>query len=220
MKKLFRNKVFIAFLILFMGFITFLIWNLTKSIEANGFISISEIEADEIFKNVYLKNDSVVGESVLITYDKNNQNISNYVMLRFTNDKPVDELLNKSSFDRRKKLYSQGFSNFIFWNYPNTSEKIDFKYHYTNIPILQEELSDTVLVLNFDNTNIEISLTEERKKDIELEIQKPTTLVLYKKEEFLYIIYAIRPYDQENKWVSQKELINNLYPLIKNWGNW
>lgn len=138
-------------------------------------------------------------------------------MLKFANDKPLDELINNSSFDNRTKLYTQGYSGFTFWNYPSASEKIDFKYHYTLPPITQEESSDSVLVQNFDSTNIEISLTEEQKRDIGLEIKKPSTIVLYNKDKYLYFIFVIRPYNQENKWVSGEELEKTLYPLIKSW---
>lgn len=217
MKKLFRNKVFIIFLILFVGVGGFLIWGASQSGKTSGFINIPEI-AEEIYKGVYLKNDSVVGESVMITYSGNNLDMTNYAMLKFANDKSLDELGNISSFDNRIKLYTQGYSGFTFWNYPEVSEKVDFKYHYTNKPVLQEKLFDTILVQNFDNADIEISLNGEGKRDIGLEIKKPATVVLYKKDKYLYFIYVIRPYDQENKWVTREELERTLYPLIKNWG--
>ena len=218
MRKLFRNKVFIVFLILFIGIGTFFIWGLNESVKTSGLINIPEITAEEILKNIYLKNGSVAGESVMITYDKNNLDITHYVMLKFANDKPLDELINNSSFNNQTKLYTQGYSGFIFWNYPSASEKIDFKYHYTHPPITQEELSDSVLVQNFDSTNLEMSLTEEQKRDIGLEIKKPATIVLYNKDKYLYFIYVIRPYDKKNKWLSREELEKTLYPLIKNWG--
>ena len=218
MRKLFRNKVFIVFLILFVVIGVFLIWGAFQTGKASRVVNIPEIKAEEILKNVYLKNDSVAGESVLITYSGNDLDITYYLMLKFTNDKPLDELSNTSSFDRRIKIYKQGYSGFTFWNYPDASEKIDFKYHYTHPPISQEELSDSVLVQYFDSANLEISLTVEQKRDIGLEIKKPASIVLYKKDKYLYFIYIIRPYDQENKWVTQKELENTLYPLVKNWG--
>lgn len=219
MKRLFRSKVFIGLVVLAIGFVIFMIWGIFQTNKTSGLrINISEIQAEEILKNIYVKNDSIVGESAMITYSGDNLDMSHYVMLKFTNDKSLDELRNNSSFDTRIKLYKQGFSGFTFWNYPKTSEKIDFKYHYTNDPILQEELSDTVLVQNFDNTNIEVSLTDELKKDIGLEIKKPATVVLYKNGNYLYFIYVLRPYDRENKWVSREELEKTLYPLIKNWG--
>lgn len=218
MKKLFRNKVFIIFLILFVGVGGLLIWGASQSGKTSGVINIPEIKAEEIYKGIYLKNDSVAGESVMITYSGNNLDITHYAMLKFANDKPLDELSNISSFDNRIKLYTQGYSGFTFWNYPEVSEKIDFKYHYTNEPVSQEKLSDTILVQNFDNTDIEISLNGEGKRDVGLEIKRPATVVLYKKDNYLYFIYVIRPYDQKNKWVAQQELERTLYPLIKNWG--
>lgn len=218
MRKLFKNKVFIIFLFLSIGVGGFFIWGLNESIKTSGFINIPEIKAEKIYKGVYLKNDSVLGESAMITYSSNNLDMSHYVMLKFTNDKSLDELRNNSSFDNRTKLYTQGYSGFTFWNYPEASEKINFKYHYTNQPVSQEKLSDTVLVQNFDNTNIEVSLTDELKKDISLEIKKPATVVLYKNGNYLYFIYVLRPYDQQDKWVSREELEKTLYPLIKNWG--
>lgn len=220
MRKLFKNKVFIIFLFLFVGVGGLLIWGAFQAGKTGGIISIPEIEAEEILKGVYLRNNTVAGESVMITYSGNNLDMTHYVMLKFANDKSLDELRNTSSFDSRTKLYRQGYSGFTFWNYPEISEKVDFKYHYTNEPVLQEELSDTVLVQNFDNANIEISLTDEQKRDVGLEIKKPATVVLYKKDKYLYFIYVIRPYDQENKWVSREELEKTLYPLVKNWGIW
>ena len=118
MRKLFRNKVFIIFLILFIGIGAFFIWGLNKSIKTSGFVNIPEIEAEKILKNIYIKNDSVAGESIMITYSGHNLDMTYYVILKFANDKSLDLLNNTSSHSHRSLEVEMKLNDTNFFRLP------------------------------------------------------------------------------------------------------
>ena len=69
----------------------------------------------------------------------------------------------------------------------------------------------------------EISLTDEKKRNISIDITNSSssrpfisTLLLYKRDDNLYFISVNTPFESEKR-ISQDELIKTVYLLVKNW---
>ncbi|GEM_PF-1955120 len=223
MKRIFKSrisKIFVILFILGIGLLIFMIWGLHDTNQKMGLkVSIPEIDAEKIVKSLYYENDSLVEETVSIV---SNNTFSDYTIIKIKNS---EQNINKFLSNRDFKEYASSPLNVFgidVWNYHEKADIIDFKYRYTTPPIAEKELADTVLIQRFDKKDekIEISLTTENKKDMEIKIKQnlPPTIVLYKRKTNLYLMVVYRIYDKENKWVTQEELEKNLYPLVKNWG--
>lgn len=222
MKKLFKNRTFIVLALLALVLSAFLVWGTSETEKTIGLVPIPEFKASQILKTVHFEEDSLVQEIVTVTYDFETLDITNYILIKFRNStRSLNEL-----FDSQKFTSNSSFSQNVFgvkaWDYHSQSNEIDFKYNYTQSPISEKELSDTVLIQRFDEIDekIQVSLTSEHTVDLEYSIQKNflPTFVFYKRNTDLYLIIAYRLNDTENKWVTDEELEKTLYLLVKNWG--
>lgn len=215
MKVLFKHKFLWVVGLLIMVLLLFGIWFSAKEGRHNGIIDIPGIQAERIMKSVLIKNDRIWAESVLITYNQDSVDMSHYALLKLENHKPLNELKKASPFTNRFRLYTWGFSTFKFWKFPPMFDKTDVNWYSSTTPLSKTELSDTVLIYNFNPTEIEISLSEDLKRDVGLTSEKPVTIALYEREGSLYFIYVSRPYEKD--WVKLEELEQNLYPLVSAW---
>ena len=135
MKQLFRNKFFIAFLLVgaILGII--LIWGAYKSKDTMGLkLDIPELQGKPV-KSIHFENDSLVIQSVTILKDKK---FINYLMLKTSSSSPIDKLSQSKKFKVGSTSYLER-SGFKIWDYPPISKKIDFSYYTKNSPIEQKK---------------------------------------------------------------------------------
>lgn len=222
MKKLFQNKTFITAALLALVLSVFLIWGTSETEKTIGLVSIPEFKASQILKSVHFEEDSLVQEIVTVTYDFETLDITNYILIKFRNStKNLNELFDPQKFTSNSSP-SQNVFGVKVWDYQSQAKEIDFKYNYTQSPISETELSDTILIQRFDEIDqkIQISLTQENTVDLEYSILKKflPTFVFYKRNTDMYLIIAYRLNDTVNKWVTDEELKKTLYLLVKNWG--
>ena len=222
MKKLFKKKTFIVLALVALILSAFMVWGTSETEKTIGLVTIPEFKASQILKTVHFEEDSLVQEIVTITYDFETLDITNYILIKFRNStKNINELFDSQRFSSISSP-SQNVFGVDVWNYHSQSNDIDFKFNYTQSPIYQKEVSDTVLIQRYDEIDekIQVSLTPEHTVDLEYSIKKNflPTFVFYKRNTDLYLIIAYRLNDKENKWVTDEELEKTLYLLVKNWG--
>ena len=212
MKQLFRNKFFIAFLLVGMVFLALMAWGLHKSKDTMGLkLDIPELEG-ELVKDIYFENDSLVIQVVSIFKEET----VDYLMLKAITSDSLNKLKQDKRFQVGETSYLEVYG-FKIWDYPTADKNVNFRYYTKQLPVEEIELSDTLLIQKFENMDMEISLTGEEKRDLGLNYKKPSTLVLYKKENNLYFIVASKPFDWEDHWIPQDELVTTVYLLVKNW---
>ena len=215
MKKLFKNKFFIAFLLVGMVFLALMAWGLHKSKDTMGLkLDIPELQGEPV-KSIHFENDSLVIQTVTILKD---ERFTIYMMLKSVTSKSLNELEQKQKFKVRATSYSETLG-FKLWDYPSIINKeIDFGYYMKSLPMEEYKLSDTILIQKFKNMEIEMSLTEERERNLSIDIisPSPSTLVLYKKGKDLYFIAVNIPFGSD-QFIPQDELMETVYLLVKNW---
>ena len=221
MKKIFKSRIGRMFVVLFVlgiGLLIFMIWGLHDANQKIGLkVNIPEIQNEDILKNIYFQNDSIIAESVLITYNEEKPDKTYYVLFKFINTKEISDIIyNDIPLINHPNINTERIFGFTLWGDLKSSNIIS-KYQYTTLPVSQKTLSDTIVIQNFEKTEIGISLTDNSKKDLGFKIEKPSTVVLYKRNTILYFIWVNRLYDTKNKWITEEELENTLYPLVKNW---
>lgn len=184
------------------------------------------VKNTSIMKTIYLKNGTIVAENN--AFFKENYYIS-YTLIQFKNAaKNLDELHVDQKFEEHSSSIIENLigkkGKFVIgpmraWYFPHQTNDFDIQYNYTVEPIEKKLIGDSVLLHRFiDKGLFELSLNNENKKDLELEWNGNRTFIFYKQGVDLYFISAIKILNHKEEWISEKEISENLYFLVKNWG--